>query len=122
MLNANNYEYNFEIEPTVQPVVKKEATVKDTQNLTYADLSIKKMAMEISKEIDIDYNDMLADLSLLWQGAATRSDTIKFAIYKLSNPDKDKPDSSAVKKVLTTIAGSSSNKSTASSTYKSSII
>ena len=63
--------YNFEIEPTVQPVVKKEATVKDTQNLTYADLSIKKMAMEISKEIDIDYNDMLADLSLLWQGAAT---------------------------------------------------
>lgn len=99
--------YNFEIEPTVQPVVKKEATVKDTQNLTYADLSIKKMAMEISKEIDIDYNDMLADLSLLWQGAATRSDTIKFAIYKLSNPDKDKPDSSAVKKVLTTIAGMS---------------
>ena len=99
--------YNFEIEPTVQPVVKKEATVKDSQNLTYADLSIKKMAMEISKEIDIDYNNMLADLSLLWQGAATRSDTIKFAIYKLSNPDKDKPDSSAVKKVLTTIAGMS---------------
>ena len=44
---------------------------------------------------------------LLWQGAATKSDTIKFAIYKLSNPDKDKPDSSAVKKVLTTIAGMS---------------
>ena len=65
------------------------------------------MALEISKEIEIDYNEMLADLSLLWQGAATRSDTIKFAIYKLSNPDKDKPDSGAVKKVLTTIAGMS---------------
>lgn len=76
-------------------------------NITYADLSIKKMAMEISKSLEIDYNEMLEDLSLLWQGAATRSDTIKFAIYKLSNPDKDKPDESAIKKVLTTIAGMS---------------
>ena len=98
---------DFEIQPVVQPVVQKEVAVKDTQNLTYADLSIKKMSLEISKELDIDYNDMLADLSLLWQGAATRSDTIKFAIYKLSNPDKDKPDSGAVKKVLSTIAGMS---------------
>lgn len=99
--------YDFDIQPTVLPTVQKEVTVKDTQNLTYADLSIKKMALEISKSIDIEYNEMLADLSLLWQGAASRSDTIKFAIYKLSNPDKDKPDSNAVKKVLTTIAGMS---------------
>jgi len=99
--------YDFEIKPAIQPVVQKEVTVKDSQNLTYADLSIKKMALEISKELEIEYNDMLSDLSLLWQGAATRSDTIKFAIYKLSNPDKDKPDAGAVKKVLTTIAGMS---------------
>lgn len=99
--------FDFDIKPTIQPVVQKEVTVKDSQNLTYADLSIKKMALEISREIEIDYNEMLGDLSLLWQGAATKSDTIKFAIYKLSNPDKDKPDSSAVKKVLTTIAGMS---------------
>ncbi len=98
---------DFEVKPTIQPVVKKEVTVKDEQNLTYADLSIKKMAMEVSKTLEIEYNDMQGDLSLLWQGAATRSDTIKFAIYKLSNPDKDKPDSGAVKKVLTTIAGMS---------------
>ena len=65
------------------------------------------MAMEISKSLDADYNDMMEDLSLLWQGAATKSDTIKFAIYKLSNPDKDKPDDGAIKKVLTTIAGMS---------------
>lgn len=98
---------DFDIKPTIQPEVQKEVTVKDSQNLTYADLSIKKMALEISKEIEVYYNEMLADLSLLWQGAAMRSDTIKFAIYKLSNPDKDKPDSGAVKKVLTTIAGMS---------------
>lgn len=99
--------YDFEIQPTIKPTVQKEITIKDDQNLTYADLSIKKMALEISKYIEIDYEDMQADLSLLWQGAATRSDTIKFAIYKLSNPDKDKPDTGAVKKVLTTIAGMS---------------
>lgn len=98
---------DFEITPTVAPIAKPEKTVKNSQNLTYADLSIKKMAMEISKSIEVDYSEMQADLSLLWQGAATRSDTIKFAIYKLSNPDKDKPDANAVKKVLTTIAGMS---------------
>ena len=90
--------------------VKPSIVVEDkfySEGLTYADLSIKKMSMEVSKSIDVDYNEMLEDLSLLWQGAATKSDTIKFAIYKLSNPDKDKPDSSAVKKVLTTIAGMS---------------
>lgn len=98
---------DFDFQPTVKPVVQKEVTVKDNQNITYADLSIKKMATEISKSIEVDYDEMQADLSLLWQGAAMRSDTIKFAIYKLSNPDKDKPDSGAVKKVLTTIAGMS---------------
>lgn len=99
--------FNYEVQPTIRPVLQKEITVKDEQNLTYADLSIKKMSTEVSKSIEIDYDDMQSDLSLLWQGAATRSDTIKFAIYKLSNPDKDKPDSGAVKKVLTTIAGMS---------------
>lgn len=101
-------ENKFEIEGKidVKPAVIKEDKFY-SEGLTYADLSIKKMALEISKSTEADYNDMLGDLSLLWQGAATRSDTIKFAIYKLSNPDKDKPDSSAVKKVLTTIAGMS---------------
>lgn len=98
---------DFEIQTIIKPTVQKEATIKTQQNLTYADLSIKKMSLEVSKTLEIEYSDMQADLSLLWQGAATRSDTIKFAIYKLSNPDKDKPDSSAVKKVLTTIAGMS---------------
>ena len=98
---------NFEIQPTVTPIIKKETIAKTIQNITYADLSIKKMALEVSKTLEMEYNDMQADLSLLWQGAATNSDTIKFAIYKLSNPDKDKPDTGAVKKVLATIAGMS---------------
>ena len=90
----------------VKPAVVKD-DITSNEALTYADLSIKKMALEVSKSVEIDYNVMMEDLSLLWQGAATKSDTIKFAIYKLSNPDKDKPDQGAVKKVLTTIAGMS---------------
>lgn len=90
----------------VKPVITVDE-IGSKESLTYADLSIKKMALEVSKSVEIDYNEMMEDLSLLWQGAATKSDTIKFAIYKLSNPDKDKPDASAVKKVLTTIAGMS---------------
>lgn len=77
------------------------------EKLTYADLSIKKISKEISQDLDVEYDDMMQDLSLLWQGAATRSDIIKFALYKLSNPDKDKPDEKSVKKVLQTIASMS---------------
>lgn len=98
---------NIDIRPDLKPIVKKDFDIEDQQPITYADLSIKKMSLEISKSIEIDFDDMQSDLSLLWQGAATKSDTIKFAIYKLSNPDKDKPDTNAVKKVLTTIAGMS---------------
>lgn len=98
---------DMNIKPDIKPFVKKEPEVTEKQQVTYADLSIKNMAMEISKSLEIDFDEMQGDLSLLWQGAATNSDTIKFAIYKLSNPDKDKPDTSAVKKVLTTIAGMS---------------
>ena len=95
------------IDYSIDKISPENVETCDLSKLTYADLSIKKMSLEVSKSIDVDYNEMLEDLSLLWQGAATKSDTIKFAIYKLSNPDKDKPDSSAVKKVLTTIAGMS---------------
>ena len=83
-----------------------QASVQDA-NLTYADLSIKRISKEISQTLQVDYDEILADLSLLWQGAATKSDTIKFALYKLSNPNEDRPDKNSIKKVLTTIASMS---------------
>ena len=76
----------------------------DVEAMTYADLSIKKISKEISKEIELDNEDMMGDLTLLWQGAAAKSDTISFALYKLSNPEEDKPDDKSVKKVLLNIA------------------
>lgn len=77
------------------------------EDVTYADLSIKKMSKEIAADLELQQNDMMEDLTLLWQGAAAKSDVINFALYKLANPDENKPNEKSVKKVLTTIAGMS---------------
>lgn len=94
-----------------QNIEKKEVKTHvdsiDPGELTYADLSIKKMSLEVSKELELEESDMMGDLSLLWQGAAAKSDTISFALYKLANPDEDKPNEKSLKKVLLNIASMS---------------
>lgn len=95
------------IKPTESESVKTTDPLENIEQLTYADLSIKKISYQLSQELDMDYDEMLGDLSMLWQGAATKSDIIKFALYKLSNPEADKPDEKSVKKVLQTIANMS---------------
>ncbi len=94
-------------EKVAKEYVKKDEGQIDISELTYADLSIKQMSKEIARELDLDQEAMVGDLSLLWQGAATQSDTINFALYKLANPEEDKPDEKSVKKVLSTIASMS---------------
>lgn len=79
----------------------------DCNDVNYSELDIKKLSKEVSADLEFEEQDMVADLSLLWQGAAMQSDTINFALYKLANPDKDKPNKSTVKKVLQTIASMS---------------
>lgn len=87
--------------------VKEVDPFENIEKLTYADLSIKKISKEIAQDLEMDYDEMMQDLTSLWEGAAKNSDIIKFALYKLSNPDKDKPDEKSVKKVLQQIAGMS---------------
>lgn len=95
------------VKPEKKYVKINGTTDAEISDLTYADLSIKRLSKEISQELEYEEQDMLADLSLLWQGAAIQSDTINFALYKLANPDADKPDEKSVKKVLKTIASMS---------------
>ena len=90
-----------------QEYVKKDAEQFDATDLTFADLSIKQISREVAADLELDQEDMVGDLSVLWQGAASQSDTINFALYKLANPDEDKPNEKSVKKVLTTIASMS---------------
>ena len=105
---SDEVEIKYQVKDRVNDnIVKKEEEIIDSRALTYADLSIKKISKEISDNLNLKSNDMMKDLSLLWRGAAVKSDTIKFALYKLSNPDADKPDEHSVKKVLSTIANMS---------------
>lgn len=92
---------------TLETESVKQIEDSSIEKLTYADLSIKKISAEVAQDLDMEYDQMLADLSMLWQGAATNSDIIKFALYKLANPDADKPNEKSVKKVLQTIASMS---------------
>lgn len=99
--------YIEEVAPLEKEYVQKEETDYDSTDLTYADLSIKKISKEIAQELGYEEKIMMEDLSLLWRGAASKSDTIAFALYKLSNPDENKPDEKSVKNILTTIASMS---------------
>lgn len=106
--SGDSAENKLDVNPNIKTkkALLSESCIEDA-TLTYADLSIKRISKEISQNLQIDYDEILADVSLLWQGAATKSDTIKFALYKLANPDADKPDHATVKKVLSTIANMS---------------
>lgn len=87
--------------PTTDSAFSAANAVKD---LTYADLSLKKISKEVADDLDMESPETLADLKLLWVGAAQHSETVKFIIYKLSNPDEDKPDKSIVKKIVRPLA------------------
>lgn len=78
------------------------------KNISYSDSTLKDLSREVSKLVELDKDDMLEDVQILWTGAATKSETIKFAIYKLSNPDADKPDEGIVKKIIKPLATMSS--------------
>lgn len=98
-----------------QSITLKNAKVENVSKKTYSsssrELDLKKMSKEIINELDLEAEDILSDINILWTGAAMKSETIKFAMYKLSNPDEDKPKQSIVKKIIqpiasmTTIAG-----------------
>ena len=75
---------------------------------SYADLSLKKLAQDVSYELELDEAKTTYDLSVLWNAATERSETMKYTIYKLSNPDEDKPNDSMIKKILKPIANISS--------------
>ncbi len=78
------------------------------KNSTYADSSLKDLSNEISKLLTLEKEEMLEHIQILWAGAALKSETIKFALYKLSNPDADKPDETIVKKIIRPLSTASS--------------
>lgn len=106
--------YNIEREYRIKDLTEKQSSKtasyeKDfIRNSTYADTSLKDLSNEISKLLTIEKEDMLEHIQILWAGAAMKSETIKFALYKLSNPDADKPDDSIIKKIIRPLSTASS--------------
>ena len=79
---------------------EKEAVKK----VTYADLTLNNISKDIVYDLKIEQKFVIEDLKTLWVGAAGKSESVKFAIYKLSNPDEDKPSNNILKKVIKPLA------------------
>lgn len=91
-------------------------TIDDTDNnLNFMDLNIKYLSDEIIDEMDSDSGKVLSDLSILYNSAIQRSETIRYAIYKLSNPEENKPNEGIIKKIIKPVASFSSIAGTAMS-------
>ena len=101
--NLNKSQNITEQKPIIKEEILEEETIeKITSN--YADLSLQRLAGDVAYELDIDENKINSDLSTLWIATTSKSETLKYTIYKLSNPDEDKPNESAIKKILKPIA------------------
>lgn len=105
---SNIPENSFKITNAEKAISAKDADIdkasEAVKNITYADLSLKKIAKEISDDTELEANDILGDIQILWVGAAQNSETVKFIVYKLSNPDEEKPKESIVKKIIQPIS------------------
>lgn len=101
-------EHSFKVSTSDVKTASKDANLdKSTEavkSITYADLSLKKIAKELADDGALVADDVLKDVQLLWVGAAQNSETVKFIVYKLSNPDEDKPNDSIVKKIIRPIS------------------
>lgn len=92
---------------------KAQSIENNDKNLTYADLSLKKISEDIISELEAENPQIVRDLEVLWVGVAQGSETIRYAIYKLSNPDGDKTSDNALKKIIKPIASFSTIAGTA---------
>lgn len=88
-----------------EKTLKQESKINAENKLySYSNMDMKKISDEIKDNLKDEYAYNLADLQILWTEAFKRSETIKFALSKLSNPDGDKEKKSLVKTILNPLA------------------
>jgi len=91
-----------EIKADKQTVNTKNNLVKG--KIDYLDTDIAGLAREISFEMQEEKGELLTDLQILWGAAVEKSETIRFAIVKLSNPEGEVEKKSVVKQILSPLA------------------
>ena len=99
------YEKVKEEQSASKAPVRKKLTEKEA--MSYGDLTLKSLSSEIYADLEYDQEFIVSDLQILWLGAASKSESVKFAIYKLSNPEEDKSSTSIVKRRIRPIASAS---------------
>jgi len=99
----NLIETKVEVE---QPSIVEEKVIKKNKkkDQTYAELDMKKIAEELKADLNDEKSEFLPDLKILWEAAVERSETIRFAILKLSNPNGEQEKKGVVKRILTPLA------------------
>ncbi len=96
---VNKVEQTQEVKPPEkkQQEHKTKLAIKTNTN---QDPQTKAIVKEISTELANDRTQMLEELSTLWVSAVQKSDTVYFAIMKLSNPNGEDVNKKGVKKIL----------------------
>jgi hypothetical protein len=103
-IGVNNQVETQVITEKVNKIEDQVTREKKKKDLTYADLDLKRIADELKGDLDDEKADFVSDLKILWEAAVERSETIRFAILKLSNPNGEEEKKSVVKKILTPLA------------------
>ncbi|MEI7473531.1 MAG: hypothetical protein WCK67_02025 [bacterium] len=106
-------EYNKVDMPAVLPEKIKDSSLQKgvpslennlSKEINYTDFDIKQLAKEVKWGIDDTKTADLENLRVLWQATVAKSETLRFAIYKLSNPNGEEQKKSIVKKILSPLA------------------
>ena len=100
MISKKPQEQN--ITEQLNSVQKTQASAQKTIALknNNKDYETKKIINEISSELAAEKEQMLEELSTLWVSAVQKSDTVYFAIMKLSNPNGGEVNKNGFKKIL----------------------
>ena len=89
---------------TENEITAKEEPVKIGKKYAQ-DRDTKNIVNEITEELSSGREQMLRELSTLWVSAVQKSDTVYFAIMKLSNPNGEEVNKNGFKKIMEPIIG-----------------
>ena len=93
--------------PTIEQTGNKNTNIQPTKitSNNHKDYETRMIINEVTKELTQERPQMLEELSTLWVSAVQKSDTVYFAIMKLSNPNGDEVNKNGFKKILEPIIG-----------------
>ena len=91
---------NTQVQPKSEPKVQTVATKTVSTQNNNKDYETRRIINEINSELAADREQMLEELSALWVSAVQKSDTVYFAIMKLSNPNGGEVNKNGFKKIL----------------------